>query len=183
MMPPPAHSQPPGPPPWASVETAASRRRPWAATAFALILGLTVGIAAGAGIFYLHDVKSKPSSSAPTFPDDHGNKAKGQVCSVYQEVHKEISTNSARDQGTDPIQQLAVTATIRQAFLAGSEYLLTTLAEQPATPSELATPVRQLAIAYQEVTIGYLNGKTNAEMEPTLRAGDDAAQAIQGLCN
>jgi hypothetical protein len=35
-----------------------------------------------------------------------------------------------------------------------------------------ATIRRQLTIAHQGVTIGYLNGKTNAEMEPTLRAAD-----------
>jgi hypothetical protein len=75
-------------------------------------------------------------------------------------------------------RQLAVTATIRQAFLAGSTYLLTTLSAQPVTPSELAKPLRQLAIAYQQVTIGYLNGKTNAEMEATLRAGDQAAHTV-----
>ena len=35
--------------------------------------------------------------------------------------------------------------------------------------------MRQFAIAYQEVTIAYLTGKTHAEMEPMLRAGDQAA--------
>jgi hypothetical protein len=148
-----------------------------------LALGLAIGIAVGAGFFYLHDIKSTASSPGTTFSDQQVSKAKEQVCSVYDDVHKEITTNSARDQGTDPIQQLAVTATIRQAFLAGSTYLLTTLSEQPATPQELANPLRQLAIAYQEVTIGYLNGKTNSELEPTLRAGDAAAQTVQGLCS
>jgi hypothetical protein len=152
--------------------------------ALTLALGLAIGIAVAAGFFYLHDIKSTAKSpSGATFSDQQVSNAKDQVCSVYEEVHKEITTNSARDQGTDPIQQLAVTATIRQAFLAGSTYLLTTLSEQPATPSELAKPVRQLAIAYQEVTIGYLNGKTNSDLEPTLRAGDAAAQTVQGLCS
>jgi hypothetical protein len=152
--------------------------------ALTLALGLAIGIAVAAGFFYLHNIKSTTKSpSGATFSDQQVSNAKDQVCSVYEEVHKEITTNSARDQGTDPIQQLAVTATIRQAFLAGSTYLLTTLSEQPATPSELAKPVRQLAIAYQEVTIGYLNGKTNSDLEPTLRAGDAAAQTVQGLCS
>jgi hypothetical protein len=147
-----------------------------------LAVGLAVGVVGG-GIIYLRESRSTSSSPGATFSDQQVSTAKDQVWRVYDDVHKEITTNSARDQGTDPIQQLAVTATIRQAFLAGSTYLLTTLSEQPATPSELAKPLRQLAIAYQEVTIGYLNGKTNSELEPTLRAGDAAAQTVQGLCS
>jgi hypothetical protein len=148
-----------------------------------LAVGLAVGVVIGGGIIYLRESRSTSCSPDATFSDQQVSTAKGQVCRVYDDVHKEITTNSARDQGTDPIQQLAVTATIRQAFLAGSTYLLTTLSEQPATPSELAKPLRQLAIAYQEVTIGYLNGKTNSELEPTLRAGDAAAQTVQGVCS
>jgi hypothetical protein len=148
-----------------------------------LAVGLAVGVVVGAGIIYLRESKSTSSSPGATFSDQQVRAAKDRVCSIYDDVHKEITTNSARDQGTDPIQQVAVTATIRQALLAGSTYLLTTLSEQPATPSELAKPLRQLAIAYQEVTIGYLNDKTNSELEPTLRAGDAAAQTVQGLCS
>lgn len=180
---PPAHPGSPVPPPWQPATGAAPKRRPRLAMIMMLAVGLAIGVAGGAGIIYLYNLKATTSAPTSTFSEQQISQAKGQVCSVYEDVHKEISTNSARDQGSDPVQQLAVTATIRQAFLAGSAYLLTTLSEQPATPPELAKPVRQLAIAYQEVTIGYLNGKTNSDLESTLRNGDEAAQAIQGLCS
>ncbi|GFG75199.1 hypothetical protein MBOT_25640 [Mycobacterium botniense] len=80
------------------------------------------------------------------------------------------------------MQQFAVTVSVEQALLAGSVYLTTTLADQPATPRDLATAVRKLVNVFQELTIDYLNGQGNPELEPTLRAGDDATSTIQGLC-
>lgn len=179
---PPAPPEPPIPPPWPRVAAHMPRRGSRGLMVAMLVIGLTVGIAIGAGVLLLFDGKSASVPPAPSFSEQQVSDAKGKVCNAYDEVHKEIGTNSARDQGTDPTQQLAVTGTIRQAFLAGSVYLLTTLSEEPATPSGLATAVRKLAIAYQEVTIGYLNGKTNSELESTLRAGDEATLAIEGLC-
>ncbi|EUA44365.1 hypothetical protein I552_4138 [Mycobacterium xenopi 3993] len=71
---------------------------------------------------------------------------------------------------------------MRQAFLAGSLRLLTTLSDEPATPRDLAGAVHDLANVFQEVTVGYLDGKTNSELEPTLTAGDDATSRIERLC-
>ena len=48
---------------------------------------------------------------------------------------------------------------------AGSRYLLAKLAEEPATPPDLATAVRNEANAYQEVLIGYLDGLTASDPE------------------
>jgi hypothetical protein len=54
-------------------------------------------------------------------------------------------------------RRLDSAATIRQAFLAG---------RAARDASELAKPLRQLAIACQEVTIGYLHGKTRWNRQP-----------------
>ncbi|EUA42124.1 hypothetical protein [Mycobacterium xenopi] len=137
-----------------------------------------VGVGIGAGLISLID--ARPAN--PTYTSHQVADAKSKVCAVYQEVHHAVGVNSARDKGTDPVQQLAVTATMRQAFLAGSLRLLTTLSDEPATPRDLAGAVHDLANVFQEVTVGYLDGKTNSELEPTLTAGDDATSRIERLC-
>jgi hypothetical protein len=67
---------------------------------------------------------------------------------------------------------------------AGSRYLITKLSEEQAVSPDLATAIRNLANAYQELAISYLDGLTNSdtELQPPLRAADDASAAIEQLC-
>ncbi|MCV7147691.1 hypothetical protein [Mycobacterium riyadhense] len=147
-----------------------------------LIAVVALGVAIGAWFRPTADNKPSPTPPAPTYTDSQVASAKATVCASYAKVHRAVKANFSRDQGTDPTQQLAVTVSVEQALLAGSVYLTRTLADQPATPPDLATAVRNLASVFQELTVGYLNGHSNAELEPTLRAGDDATLAIERLC-
>jgi hypothetical protein len=61
---------------------------------------------------------------------------------------------------------------------------MTKLAEEQAALPELATAIRNLANAYEELAISYLDGLTNsdAELQPVLQAADDASATIERLC-
>jgi hypothetical protein len=157
------------------------RRTRWPLLAL-LVLVLVVGVAIGAGVMSLLDHKPASTAPIPLYTDHQVADAKSKVCAAFEKVHQAVRRNFARDQGTDPMQQFAVTVSVEQALLAGSVYLTTTLADQPATPQDLATAVRKLVNVFQELTVDYLNGQGNPELEPTLRAGDDATSTIQGLC-
>ena len=65
-----------------------------------------------------------------------------------------------------------------------NRYLLATLAQEPATPAELAAAVRKQANAFQEILINYLDGiyKSDPGMQPALNAADEATDTIQRLC-
>jgi hypothetical protein len=85
---------------------------------------------------------------------------------------------------SDPTAQLAVATSTRQVLDAGSRYLLTKLAEEPATAPELARAVKKQADSYQQVSIYYLDGRIYSN--PGLKsAGNDsnaATASIQRLC-
>jgi hypothetical protein len=144
-----------------------------------IALLVTLGVAIVGWFRPLPNNKPPPQ---PTYSDQQVADAKAKVCAAYQKVHTAIKAGSARDRGTDPTTQLVFAINGQQAILAGSEYLRTTLSEQPATPNELAKTIRRLTDIFQELVVDYQNSMPDSEMEPTLRAGDEATLAIEGLC-
>lgn len=126
---------------------------------------------------------NKPPA-APTYTEQQAAEAKVKVCGAFEKVAHALDIAAARTGGNDPISILAVATSARQVFDVGSGYLVTKLAEEPATPPDLAKAVRKLANSYQELTVDYLDGLTNSDtdLQPSLRAGDEAASTINGLC-
>ncbi len=77
---------------------------------------------------------------------------------------------------------LTVATSSRQVLDVGGRYLTTKLAELPATPPDLGAAVRKLATVYQQLTIDYLAEAKDSELDPLLRAGNEAHSTIEGLC-
>jgi hypothetical protein len=61
---------------------------------------------------------------------------------------------------------------------------LTTLSEEPATPADLATAVRQNAKSLEDVVIGYQDGYANSdpELQPVVDINSSSADTIRQLC-
>ncbi|KQH77343.1 hypothetical protein AO501_08610 [Mycobacterium gordonae] len=144
-----------------------------------MIAFVAIGIAIGAWFRPLP--KSEPPR-APTYSSQEVADAKSKVCAAFDNVHQAVRNNFARDQGTDPNQQLVVALAGQQALTAGSLFLQTTLSRQPATPSDLAAQVQKLIDVFQGLAIDYLNGRGSPEVDSSLREGDAATLAIQGIC-
>lgn len=127
----------------------------------------------------------KPSvSPEPTYSAQQIAEAKATICAAYQKDQQALDLAGARNGGADPTAILAVATGIRQVLEVGSRYLLTKLAEEPATPPDLADEVRKLANLDLDLTINYLNGLANSDpqQQPLLKAADEAALTIQRLC-
>jgi hypothetical protein len=191
---PPAPSQPWGPPPPAGSPASAQTpfappmafRRPprWPAfTALAIaLIALAVGL-----VGWFRPAPHNYQTSAPpksTYTDKQVANAKANVCAAFDKVEHALHLADARSGNDDPTALLAVAEGAWEAFDAGSRYLLTKLAEEPATPPELATAVRKQANAFQEVLINYLDGLHNSDpdMQPVVSASDEATLAIRRLC-
>jgi hypothetical protein len=126
---------------------------------------------------------NKPyAAPPPTYTDQQVTDAKASICAAFEKVHHAIRVSSARDRGTDPTANLAFAVNARQALVAGSEYLLMKLSEEPATSRDLSDAVRKLASLYQSLTLDYLAEVSDSEMEPSLRAGDKATLTVERLC-
>lgn len=176
LTPPPP--MPPLPQPW-QPSLPVRPTRQWPMFAFftvALLVTLAVAI-----VGWFRPAPAKPPA-APTYTDQQVAKAKAKVCAAYEKVRNSISASTARDRGADPTSQLVFAINGQQAIFTGSEYLRTTLAQEPATSSELAKTIRQLTDIYQELVIEYQNNLPDSEEAPTVRAADDTAVAVQRLC-
>jgi hypothetical protein len=125
-----------------------------------------------------HETAATPPA-APAFSDQQVAEAKSKVCAAYARVRHTAEMNSNRTGGDDPTAQLAVAVNERQIFVAGGAYLLTTLSEEPATPSELASAVRKLTDLYQVIV---LNGLASDPSDPEKKTALGVVSTIEDLC-
>jgi len=127
---------------------------------------------------------NKPSPSAPAYTDQQFASAKANVCAAFEKVQHATDLAHSHVGSTDYATQLAASALTNAALDAGSRYLLSKLAEEPATPAELASAVRDEANAEQEALIGYLNGlpASDPQMQPAVNASMQATASIRQIC-
>lgn len=172
-----------GPPPWPQV--APPRALRWPTFASLLVALVAIGLAIGCWFRPPPSTKASPAPPTPSYTDQQTADAKAHMCAAFAKVDHALDVAGARSGGNDdPTMQLAAATSTRQVLDAGSRYLLTELAEQPATPPDLATAVREQANSFQELMIGYLDELTNTapEQQPVLKASDDATLTIRRLC-
>lgn len=124
-----------------------------------------------------HSTSATPPT--PTYNEQQVADAKSKVCAAFQKVLNVSSINSGRSGGDDPNTQLLIAVNQRQVFVIGSAYLMTTLAEEPATPEDLASTTNDLAHLYQIITLDGLVGDRD---DSAHNAANEAGVKIQGLC-
>ncbi|HME80348.1 MAG TPA: hypothetical protein VKI00_33195 [Mycobacterium sp.] len=153
-----------------------SRWPTFAALAIALI-ALGVGLAAWfRPVPHNNQPPPKPAYSQQQIAD-----AKAKVCAAVGKFDRAVNVGNALPRGSDT---LVAAINSRQIFDVFSRHLLATLAEEPATPADLATAVREEASTLEEVVIAYQDGLSNSdpELKPVLDASSAAADTIQQLC-
>ncbi|KLO26665.1 hypothetical protein ABH37_17585 [Mycobacterium haemophilum] len=146
-----------------------------------LVVALLMTLAVAIGGWFRPVPGNKPPP-APTYTDQQIAEAKSKVCAAYAQVRKAGDVAGARNTGNDPTAVLAVATSTRQVLEVGSRYLMTKLAELPAISPDLAAAVRQLASIYQQLAIDYLAEANDSELDPLVRAGNEAHSTIEGLC-
>jgi hypothetical protein len=147
---------------------------------FVMLLITLVAVAAAVAA-WLRPIPHSTSTALPatTYSDDQISDAKSKVCAAFDKVLNVSSLNSGRNGGDDPNTQLLVAVNQRQVFVISSAYLMTILAEEPATPVDLASATSNLAHLYQTITLDGLVGDRN---DPAHNAANETGVKIQGLC-
>lgn len=138
-----------------------------------------IGVAIAAWFRPLPDNKPEP---APTYSEQQVADAKANVCAAFEKVHKAVALAGARKFVEDPTANLAVATSTRQAVYVGGRYLAAKLAEEPATPLDLAHAVQMLTKSYEEASIDYLAEVDDTELSSLRRASDEAGASIESLC-
>lgn len=121
---------------------------------------------------------SKPAA----YTDQQTAGARATLCTAFGNVDHALDLADSRSTG--PTAQLSVATSTRQVLDAGSRYLLAKLAEEPATPPDLAAAIRNQAGAYQDVVIGHLDGLTYSDpgLKAAGSASNQATDTIRQLC-
>ena len=111
--------------------------------------------------------------------------AKATACAAYATVRTGVATNTnlaAPSGGADVTGSLAVAANARVALIGGGQYVVARV--DPATPAELADPLRQFGNKLMDVgaaaTAGALN--TDPGQAGLLRDIDALNSTLEGLC-
>jgi hypothetical protein len=171
---------PPGFPPGPSPQMPWPPRGPaqWPIVVMFAITLVAVAAAVAAWLRPMPETKSAVQS-APTFTDQQVTDAKSNVCSAYAKIHHAVDTNATRTLGGNPTAQLSVAVNMRQVYVAGSAHLLTTLADELATPSDLATAAQKIARLFQALV---LEGLFSDPTAPTSDEINATGQTIQSLC-
>jgi hypothetical protein len=143
-----------------------------------LITLVSVGAAVGAWLRPTpHETPAAPA--APTYTEQQIADAKSNVCKAYAKIHHAVDVNAPRNGGSDPTSQLAVTTNMRQIYVVGSAYLLTTLDDEPAAPSDLAAATRKLAKLLQVLTV---EGSVSDPSSESYNTVNTTGTQIEGIC-
>lgn len=151
----------------------------FSALAIALI-ALAVGLV---GWFRAVPHNDRPAPK-PTYTDQQVAAAKANVCAAFGKLERAVDVVNAAPDGSNANEQLASATGTRQVFDVFSRCLLSKLSEEPATPPDLATAVRNEASSLQDAVIEYLAGftKGDPEMQPVVEANTEAADTIRQIC-
>ncbi|OBA64091.1 hypothetical protein A5647_03250 [Mycobacterium sp. 1100029.7] len=145
-----------------------------------LLASVLVVILSVAIVGWFQPTRLKPPP-VQSFSAQQVAEAKMRICAAYEKVHHAVGLTSGRS-SDDPTLHLAIATSGRQALSVGGSYLLTTLAEQPATPPDLAGAVHRLATTFQKLTVDYLAEVSDTELDPLLREADQLTSTVEGLC-
>lgn len=153
-----------------------SRWPTFAALAIALI-ALAVGLAA----WFRSTPHNNQPPPKPAYSQQQIADAKAKVCAAFAKLDRAAGVLNALPNGSD---ELVAAIDTRQVFDVFSRYFLATLSEEPATPADLATAVREQASSLEEAVIDYQVGltKSDPEMRSVVDANSATANTIRQLC-
>lgn len=140
-------------------------------TLAALLLAVIATTVAVVGWFYPH----KSASSAPTYTDQQVKDAKKKACEAFILVDHEVVRNARLKlpPDTGPVGQFAAGVNARMAFYTGGAFLRDRVAQEPATPPDLAKSLNAMASTLEDLAVGYLAGSADFAMDE-LRQNLDA---------
>jgi hypothetical protein len=155
--------------------------RPSRWPAFIAIAIALIGVAVGFVGWFRPAPHNNQPSPKPTYTAQQTADAKAKICAAFAKLDRAGGVNNALPRGSDPV---VAAVNSRQIFDVFSRYLSATLAEEPATPADLATAVRKQASTLEDVVIADEDGFSNSdpELRPLVNANSASADTIRQLC-
>lgn len=148
-------------------------------TIIAIVIAvIAVAVAVGA---WFRPAPKPETPAAKTYSDQQVADAKKAVCDAFDQVKKAVNTAGGKS-GENPSDAFIVAVNIRVALATSSSYLIEVLDANPATPVDLADPIRNLARTYRQIAMEQLGDTSAADLDPLGRSADGQFAAIKKAC-
>lgn len=169
---------PAGPPPaWPSAAPKQSRTP----VIVSLVIAV-VAIAVALGAWFRPTDETPPDTKAtPQFTDQQVSDAKNATCSAYDKAFKAVTTAGGQI-SDDPSSKFIISVNVRLATQVASSYLTKTITQNPATPVDLATNIRDISSIWEDIVLAQLAGSQNDELAPVYDKLEAANSKIKLAC-
>ncbi|MCV7228289.1 hypothetical protein [Mycolicibacterium komossense] len=147
-----------------------------------IVAVLAIAVAIGAWFRTAHSDVTTQSTTAPQqFTTQQTSDANKALCDSYHKMFR--SVNGAGGQTSDdPVLQQVYAINIRLATHVASDFMYDKLRENPAGSPQLASDLRDLANAYNEVLMAQLADAPKTELDPLYSNIDSADAKLVEAC-
>ncbi|QEN12228.1 hypothetical protein [Mycobacterium sp. ELW1] len=148
-------------------------------TIIAIVIAvIAVAVAIGA---WFRPAPKPETPAAKTYSEQEVLDAKKAVCDAFNRVYDTLDVNNRKvpNQTGDPF---AVAVNTRLAVHMAAEYLLQKVNENPASPDELTSSIRELANAYNETVLEQIGNSDKARLDSYYQTSMDLQTRLQGDC-
>jgi hypothetical protein len=148
------------------------------------IAALVLAILGVAGAAYGYFYPNESAAAAGKYSDQQRSDAKKKICETFKIVDRAVVRNShlKNPDNGGPIGALSVATAQRFAFYDGGAFLRDRVADQPATPKDLADNANALGTQLEELSIGYLAGAQDFAQDELRQNLDEKIKKIVELC-
>ncbi|TGD89248.1 hypothetical protein BayCH28_07805 [Mycolicibacterium sp. CH28] len=140
-----------------------------------------IAIAVAIGAWFRPAPKAE-APAAKTYSEQEVADAKKAVCDAYQRVDRALTATTSKGGGGQTNDDVLIGINVRLALTESAQYLRTRLAEQPATPLDLAEIVARASNAYQDLAIAQLGEAPQSELDEIVRTGDPSTSELKQAC-
>jgi len=139
-------------------------------TIIAIVIAL-IAVAVAIAAWFRPAPKAE-TPAAKTYSEQEIADAKKAVCDAYERVDRALTATTSKGGGDQTTEDVLIGINVRLALTESAQYLLTRLAENPATPDVLAEAIRDASNAYQDIAIARLGEAPQSEIDNIIRDGD-----------
>lgn len=173
-------------PPWTPPKDPGPARIPSRFTAAVSVLAVVAVLALGFAVaaWLRAAPKTEAGRAGQVHSGQQADSARAAVCSAQGEVRQALTAATHQPEATEPGNTLLIAVNIRLAEYAGADYLSQRLADNPAAPTAVTEPVRDLVYALRRLAIAQLGDAPADTLQPiTDQIGtltDEVAKACLG---
>lgn len=129
-----------------------------------LVAAIAVAVAVASWFKPTDSSSSLTTEASPQYTEQETADAKRTVCDAHAMVDKATAI-AGGETSEDPVVDFVIAVNIRTTASLGAATYLRVLDENPATPEDVATAIRELASTYQELLLSQIGQAAKQDLD------------------